>query len=204
MFLIYFLEKKKRKQFSCNLIFNFSIVLCMDDNFCLHSNKNTWCSVKANQSSLFLEILMMPSIKDLIINKCSAQNGTHNGMTPKDAGHVILNLFNLWEPCTELTFESLESQAKQDRGAPYRVRNRRACTCKSPSSHCCLMGLLASAFPPHSTGPEVAILSLRGEPRNGSVALASYRWQLQSCLLSSCSQDQKYVFHIHPFVPLCS
>ena len=75
---------------------------------------------------------MMPSIKDLIINKCSAQNGMHNGMTPKDAGHVILNLFNLWEPCTELTFESLESQAKQDHSAPYRVRNRRACTCKHP------------------------------------------------------------------------
>lgn len=34
-------------------------------------------------------------------------------------------------PCIELTFESLESQAKQDHGAPHRVRNRRACTCKS-------------------------------------------------------------------------
>lgn len=75
---------------------------------------------------------MMPSMKDLIINECSAQNGMHNGMTPKDAGHVILNLFNLWEPCTKITFESLESQGKQGHTAPHRVRNRRACTCKSP------------------------------------------------------------------------
>lgn len=74
---------------------------------------------------------MMPSIKALIRNECSAQNAMHNGMTPQDAGHVILNLFNLWEPCIELTFESLESQAKQDHSAPHRVRNRRACTCKS-------------------------------------------------------------------------
>lgn len=51
-------------------------------------------------------------------HKRSAQKGTHNGMTPKDAGHVILNLFTLWEPCTELTLESLESQAKQDHSAP--------------------------------------------------------------------------------------
>lgn len=71
-------------------------------------------------------------MKDLIINECSAQNGMHNGMTPKDAGHVILNLFNLWEPCTKITFESLESQGKQGHTAPHRVRNRRACTCKSP------------------------------------------------------------------------
>lgn len=110
---------------------------------------------------------MMPSLKDLIINKRSAQNGIHNGMTPKDAGHVILNLIHLWEPCTELTFESLESQAKQDLSAPYRVRNRRACTCKSSFTILLLMGLLVSVFAPYNTGPEVATLSLGDEHRSG-------------------------------------
>jgi len=101
---------------------------------------------------------MMPSIKDLIIRKRSAQNGMHNGMTPKDAGHVILNLFNLWEPCTELTFESLESQEKQDHSAPYRGRNRRACTCKSPFCTQLFDGAACSSASSSQHWPEVAIL----------------------------------------------
>lgn len=37
-----------------NLIFNFSTVFCMGNNLCLYPNRNIWCSVKANQSSLSL------------------------------------------------------------------------------------------------------------------------------------------------------
>lgn len=141
----------------------------MANKLCLYPNRNIWCSVKANQSSLSLSILTMPSIKALIRNECSAQNAMHNGMTPQDAGHVILNLFNLWEPCTELTFESLESPAKQDHSAPHRVRNRRACTCRSLFSTLLLEGLHVSVFPPHSP----ADLSLGGELGISSIPLSS-------------------------------
>lgn len=98
----------------------------------------------------------------------------HNGMTPKNAGHVILNLFNLWEPCTELTL-SLCSLKQNKIIVPHTESETEGfAPAKAPSSHCCLMGLLVSLFPPHNTSPEVAILSLRGEPRNGLDALASY------------------------------
>lgn len=149
----------------------------MANKLCLYPNRNIWCSVKANQSSLSLSILTMPSIKALIRNECSAQNAMHNGMTPQDAGHVILNLFNLWEPCTELTFESLESPAKQDHSAPHRVRNRRACTCRSLFSTLLLEGLLVSVFPPHSP----ADLSLGGELGISSIPLSSRCQNMQSC-----------------------
>lgn len=98
----------------------------------------------------------------------------HNGMTPKDAGHVILNLFNLWEPCTELTFESLSLKQNKITVPHTESETEELAPARAPSSHCCLTGLLVSVFPPHNTGPEVAILSLGGEPRNGSVALALY------------------------------
>lgn len=122
---------------------------------------------------------MMPSIKALTRNECSAQNAMHNGMTPQDAGHVILNLFNLWEPCAELTFESLESQAKQDHGVPHRARDRRACTCRS--LFFTLLFDEVACFRVSSPQPcrEVADLGLGISP----VPLSLCCQNLQSCVL---------------------
>lgn len=125
---------------------------------------------------------MMPSIKALIRNECSAQNATHNGMTPQDAGHVILNLFKLWEPCTELTFESLESPAKQDHSAPHRVRNRRACACRSPVFTLLLDGAACFSDSSPQPCPEVADPSLEGELGISSIPLPSYCQNMQSCI----------------------
>lgn len=152
---------------------------------------------------------MMPSIKALIRNECSAQNAMHNGMTPQDAGHVILNLFNLWELCTELTFGSLESQAKQDHSAPHKVRSRRACT------HGCLFFTLldgAACFSVSSPQPcsGVADPGLGGELGISSVLLSSCCQNLWSCDLRApkaetmCSkhtaghQGLYFINHLNP------
>lgn len=126
---------------------------------------------------------MMPSIKALIRNERSAQNAMHNGMTPQDAGHVILNLFNLWEPCAELTFESSESQAKQDHGAPHRARDRRACTCRSVFFTLLLDGSACFRVSSPQSCPEVADLDLGGELRISPVPLSLCCQNLQSCVL---------------------
>lgn len=146
---------------------------------------------------------MMPSIKALIRNECSAQNAMHNGMTPQDAGHVILNLFNLWEPCAELTFESLESQAKQDHIAPHRARNRRACTCRSLFFILLLDGASGFSVSSPQPCPELADLGLGGELGISPIPLSLCCQNLQSCVLRAPKAETVCSTHTTGHQGLC-
>lgn len=139
---------------------------------------------------------MMPSIKALIRNECSAQNAMHNGMTPQDAGHVILNLLNLWEPCTELTFESLESQAKQDHSAPTQSQKQKSLHLQEPLLHTAVgWGCLFQCFLPTALpwGGRSWFGRWAGDqPRPSLLVLPK---PAEPC--SSCSQGWDTVFHTH-------